>query len=942
MSIYIDYTDIDAQINNILNRNPAGLFSSVGDISDSADKRYSDDLITESRRKAAYRIFEAIGSNPSHPYWADLMAYYAVDHNAPIPVHFGEIGIPVIAANDYEIESHATGSLSVVGNARATGSLTVVNPTQAFATGYLTVSTPSGYSTGTLTIRQGYQATGTLYIQNLPLPDDTINIGGITFTFKTSGSFIPSPGSTYIEIQATMTSQAAAIAAFLKAYSESYPLSNVAKASYTSIGRAIYVVHNTYGTVGNTFVFIGVGGTGVSNVRVLATPNTGTLSGGVNGVQEGEIIYVNGFKCVWSDGPSDDVLYIGSPESNNAGENAIQFANALNGSAVALILKASFSPNEETAVVTATHVQAGAIGNIYELTDSDLGAITKSAATLTGGTGGIVEGETITIYTVPFTFSNILSGSSYLRFSSVGDPVESAALICEDLTKISSGNIFLAAYTPSQPPPPEGFTPGVLNSVKITYKTPGVGGNSYSLNNSSGSGVVRSGTTLTGGFTTGLAVGSTINVNGVSFAFVAGAPGAGQIQIGGSINASASNIAAALTASVNPLLTIATYTALANVVRIEHIAPGTSGNTFTIASSLGANPGAVAASASTLTGGGYNITESESITINGREFFFSYLQMGPGIINPDTTPELSAIAIANHLNASTYTEVTPATYTANGVDVEIEHDTQGVIGNSFTLATSDAGSVSVSGATLTGGGVVNYEKYLTAVPADPDWIDSARLNLLGTSSDYFGTGRLNHDGDVGSGIPSPLAGRYATPNGVFKFTGAVARIPMIKVPSGTTASTVVTTGVCQITADSGTITTTAASAAHVGKTIIVTDSLDVVVITAVITSAVVGVSYSIAPHVSPITDAVCTYSIETITATEAEVMADTKIPYDLASLNVKLALPLCVKEGDNAFKLAQWLGSEGERDLMLIKAGAVKTAPIDLVKLSQVGQKWSD
>lgn len=102
MGLFADYKIIDSIINSIVNRNAPGVFAEVGDSSTSSDKRYSDDLITWARRQAGYRIIEAIASNIAHPLWAELKSDVTVNHGSPIPVHFGEIGIPLIAPSQID------------------------------------------------------------------------------------------------------------------------------------------------------------------------------------------------------------------------------------------------------------------------------------------------------------------------------------------------------------------------------------------------------------------------------------------------------------------------------------------------------------------------------------------------------------------------------------------------------------------------------------------------------------------------------------------------------------------------------------------------------------------------------------------------------------------------------------------------------------------------
>lgn len=949
MGIYADYRDIDAQINSLLNRSAAGQFSAVGDTSDSADARYSNDLVTEARRKAAYKIFQAIGSNPSHPYWADLMELYAVDHNDPIPVHFGEIGIPIIAPNETGLVSHATGSLSVVGSNHATGSLTVIDPSVANATGYITVTKPAGHSTGTLTLKQGVAASGTLNVTGTPSPGETLVVNGNTITFLADPN-TASEGQIAVEIFSDRTVQARAIATVLTSFSSGTPTLDVA--TYDAISSRMNVFYKLLGVGGNAFTLVG-------SAHVAAV--TATLTGGTDGVLPGEVVYVNGTPCVFGTaplgGPDAPILYLGDPK-DSAVTNAQSLYYALRDAPNVQLTVATYAFNSN--VVTITHTRTGAIGNLYGLEDSNLGHITASAHTLTGGTGGISEGETVTLGNSPgvtYTFSNVTSGTTFIEFSETDNAAETAALIVEHLNASADSHINVATYTVSLPPPPS--TPRTdpdrlaetLRSVKIVYDTVGPGGNSFALNNSSILGILAETATLVGGFTTGIASGSTLTVNGVTYTF-SNVVSALNIPFGTDIEVNATNIASKLNASANILLSVATYTPVGNVVNIRYDSAGAVGNTFTLADSAGSNAHSVRASSQYLEGGELNIVDGETLSINHHTVTFTYpigidpedgdTELGTGPITPGSTPILTALNLANYLNASTHEALIVATYEAVGSSVNITYATPG--GNDFALANSSSNSITRSAATLSGGGEVDEDKYTTAIPADPDWIDSARNNVLGMSSDYFGTGRVNHNEDLDDGVASPLAGRYATPNGVMKFTGFAAKIPLIKIPFDDDPNVSALTNVCVSTEDSGIILSEDSTfdSGMTGLLAVITDSEFNEIGRGVITSVTDNTTFSIEPEVcsGSFNDAI--YTFYTVTPTAVQAMADTKIPLELSALNAKLALPMCVKEGDNLYRTAQWLGSEGERELMLLKAGATKVAPIDVTKLTQFGQKYSN
>jgi hypothetical protein len=63
-------------------------------------------------------------------------------------------------------------------------------------------------------------------------------------------------------------------------------------------------------------------------------------------------------------------------------------------------------------------------------------------------------------------------------------------------------------------------------------------------------------------------------------------------------------------------------------------------------------------------------------------------------------------ALATDLNASADAQVSKGTYAANTTNdrLEVQFDTSGITGNSFTLAASANGNSMVSAPTLTGGG----------------------------------------------------------------------------------------------------------------------------------------------------------------------------------------------------------------------------------------------
>lgn len=95
----------------------------------------------------------------------------------------------------------------------------------------------------------------------------------------------------------------------------------------------------------------------------------------------------------------------------------------------------------------------------------------------------------------------------------------------------------------------------------------------------------------------------TIDVNSITFTFVAGASGATDVHIGDTAAETALELVNVLNASANGSITVATYSVAfgGNVVTITYDTAGTTGNSFALADSSGTV--AVTRSAATLLGG---------------------------------------------------------------------------------------------------------------------------------------------------------------------------------------------------------------------------------------------------------------------------------------------------------------------------------------------------
>lgn len=103
------------------------------------------------------------------------------------------------------------------------------------------------------------------------------------------------------------------------------------------------------------------------------------------------------------------------------------------------------------------------------------------------------------------------------------------------------------------------------------------------------------------------AIAETININGVTYTFIAGASAGTDVNRGVDADTAAASLIAVLNASANVLINVATYTAVTNVVTITYDTDGTDGNAFTLADS---SASAVTRSDPTLTGGIEGIARS--------------------------------------------------------------------------------------------------------------------------------------------------------------------------------------------------------------------------------------------------------------------------------------------------------------------------------------------
>lgn len=533
----------------------------------------------------------------------------------------------------------------------ASGYLTVLD-NGAHARGSLKLLRPQGYSTGYLRVTQGEEAVGSFRLipASLPIDGDGFNIDGQTFFFRTTPVL-----ETSIQIMSNASRQAVEVARVLTLYATNHPGSVVNLANYIASSNFVTIAYKTFGTAGNAFTITG-------NARFVASG--ATLSGGINGVQEQEIVYVNGVKCQWTVGivPSPGTIYLGGP-STSAVENAARLVAALSDTgAPSYVLLARYDSHSN--LVNINHILPGAVGNQFAIENSDLGAIVASGAFLTGGTGGIVEGETILLGGATFTFTNFNTAGVNLSIPFGTDAGANAVAIVAFWNLSAQGTVANCTYSVAIVESPDEPVDPVID---VYFDAGGGGGNSFALANSavgaSAGSIVRSGTTLAGGGGAGITEGTTISVNGVPFTATNLSTGAEKFAFNASSTSdTARYFTNALRSSVQASVMLATYSNDGALVRIRYKTNGTIGNTFSMANSSGSPP-SIVASASSLTGGTGDVGTGLFVATTdvGRRIIITQdnVEMVNAIIQERLTAD--AITIRNYRTGSVDTEITAGT-----------------------------------------------------------------------------------------------------------------------------------------------------------------------------------------------------------------------------------------------------------------------------------------
>lgn len=257
-------------------------------------------------------------------------------------------------------------------------------------------------------------------------------------------------------------------------------------------------------------------------------------------------------------------------------------------------------------------------------------SIAKAAATITHVTAEPAEDDVIIVNGVTFTWKTAPSGTNEIAHgASIDDSITNLAAALQASTDPAVNQ---ATYTADLG----------NDRVDVEYKIAGAIGNAFTLeatyattaNVSIAGATTEAGdgteTTLTGGAETGATAymsedvakasatithatdepieGDTLVVNGATFTFKATPVSQYDINIETSLAAQAATTAAALEASTDPRVVLASYSAAGAVVTVLYNEPGTVGNAFTLSATLDTTAWISIAGAATVTGTGAQTT----------------------------------------------------------------------------------------------------------------------------------------------------------------------------------------------------------------------------------------------------------------------------------------------------------------------------------------------
>lgn len=132
-----------------------------------------------------------------------------------------------------------------------------------------------------------------------------------------------------------------------------------------------------------------------------------------------------------------------------------------------------------------------------------------------------------------------------------------------------------------------------------------------------------------------------------------------------------------------------------------------------------AQGGSMVAASGTITIGASNVSEDDTITVNGRAYTFKAAPTLATEIDIGADNDETAANVQAKLAASTAAAITPAEYSVTDNVVTITYKVAGTVGNAFTLAKSGS-EITISGATLASGADTGATDYASTDVAAGD------------------------------------------------------------------------------------------------------------------------------------------------------------------------------------------------------------------------------
>ncbi len=248
--------------------------------------------------------------------------------------------------------------------------------------------------------------------------------------------------------------------------------------------------------------------------------------------------------------------------------SALDFSGVTNLNGVASVINssltgASIAWDGSSFIVTSSTAGAGArsVGTITLASNPSYGVRAFGTITLTGNPA---NGNTVSIKGTTVTFVTGTPGPLQVEIGADAD--ETAANLQAFLQASADANLAANTYNT------------IDEVTTITARVYGTAGNSYALTKVGANITVSGAGTLTGGVAA-----ETLTVNGTALTFVASAPGANEILVGPTKEATAANLQAFLAASEDANIAEATYATALNVTTVTALEVGTDGDAFTLA-----------------------------------------------------------------------------------------------------------------------------------------------------------------------------------------------------------------------------------------------------------------------------------------------------------------------------------------------------------------------